>query len=97
MPAMMLWQVHEPGEKLEVKRMRLCCESNDAPPIPVGRMKLSRFQRRSGETVEYRMQNALKRDIKDENYYGTPMSVVVYRNADAFGSERTGRKKQNLD
>ena len=73
---------HEPGEKLEVKRIVSTTKAIDTPPIPVGRIEYLGSNGQVGETVEYTDADRFERDIKDENYYGTPMSVVVYRNAD---------------
>lgn len=73
---------HEPGEKLEVKRIVSTTKAIDTPPIPVGRIEYLGPNGQVGETVEYTDADRFERDIKDENYYGTPMSVVVYRNAD---------------
>ena len=73
---------HEPGEKLEVKRIVSTTKAIDTPPIPVGRIEYLGSNGQVGETVEYTDAERFERDIKDENYYGTPMSVVVYRNAD---------------
>ena len=73
---------HEPGEKLEVKRIVSTAKAIDTPPIPVGRIEYLGSNGEVGETVEYTDADRFERDIKDENYYGTPMSVVVYRNAD---------------
>lgn len=73
---------HEPGEKLEVKRIVSTSKAIDTPPIPVGRIEYLGSNGEVGETVEYTDADRFERDIKDENYYGTPMSVVVYRNAD---------------
>lgn len=73
---------HEPGEKLEVKRIVSITKAIDTPPIPVGRIEYLGSNGQVGETVEYTDADRFERDIKDENYYGTPMSVVVYRNAD---------------
>lgn len=73
---------HEPGEKLEVKRIVSTTKTIDTPPIPVGRIEYLGSNGQVGETVEYTDAERFERDIKDENYYGTPMSVVVYRNAD---------------
>ena len=73
---------HEPGEKLEVKRIVSTAKAIDTPPIPVGRIEYLGSNGEVGETVEYTDAERFERDIKDENYYGTPISVVVYRNAD---------------
>ena len=73
---------HEPGEKLEAKRIVSTAKAIDAPSVPVGRIEYLGFNGEVGETVEYTDADRFERDIKDENYYGTPMSVVVYRNAD---------------
>ena len=73
---------HEPGEKLEVKRIVSTTKAIDTPSVPVGRIEYLGSNGQVGETVEYTDADRFERDIKDENYYGTPMSVVVYRNAD---------------
>ena len=73
---------HEPGEKLEVKKIVSTAKAIDTPSIPVGRIEYLGSNGEVGETVEYTDAERFERDIKDENYYGTPMSVVVYRNAD---------------
>ena len=73
---------HEPGEKLEVKRIVSTAKAIDAPSVPVGRIEYLGSNGEVGETVEYTDADRFERDIKDENYYGTPMRVVVYRNAD---------------
>lgn len=73
---------HEPGEKLEAKRIVSTAKAIDAPSVPVGRIEYLGSNGEVGETVEYTDADRFERDIKDENYYGTPMSVVVYRNAD---------------
>lgn len=73
---------HEPGEKLEVKRIVSTSKTIDTPAVPVGRIEYLGSNGEVGETVEYTDADRFERDIKDENYYGTPMSVVVYRNAD---------------
>ena len=73
---------HEPGEKLDVKRIVSTAKAIDAPSVPVGRIEYLGSNGEVGETVEYTDADRFERDIKDENYYGTPMSVVVYRNAD---------------
>ena len=73
---------HEPGEKLEVKRIVSTAKVVDTPPVPVGRIEYIGSNGEVGEIVEYTDADRFEKDIKDENYYGTPMSVVVYRNAD---------------
>ena len=73
---------HEHGEKLDVKRIVSTAKAIDAPSVPVGRIEYLGSNGEVGETVEYTDADRFERDIKDENYYGTPMSVVVYRNAD---------------
>lgn len=50
--------------------------------IPVGRIEFLGFNGEVVETVEYSNSKKFEQDIKDENHYGVPMSVVVYRNAD---------------
>lgn len=50
--------------------------------IPIGRIEYLGFNGKVVETVEYDDPETFERDIKDENYYGSPISVVIYRNAD---------------
>mgnify|MGYP001027412482 FL=1 len=73
---------HEPGEKLEVKRIVSTAKTVDTQAVPVGRIEYLGSNGEVGETVEYTDAERFERDIKDENYYGAPMSVVVYRHAD---------------
>lgn len=73
---------HEPGEKLEVKRIVSTAKTVDTQAVPVGRIEYLGSNGEVRETVEYTDAERFERDIKDENYYGAPMSVVVYRHAD---------------
>lgn len=56
---------HEPGEKLEVKRIVSTTKAIDTPPIPVGRIEYLGSNGQVGETVEYTDADRFERDIKD--------------------------------
>ena len=49
---------------------------------PVGRIDYLHTDGKVRESIEYTSEYQFVKDIKDENYYGTPMSVVVYADKD---------------
>ena len=49
---------------------------------PVGHIEFLGSNGKVGETVEYTDEDRFVKDIKDENYYGSPMRIVVYRQKD---------------
>lgn len=49
---------------------------------PVGRIDYLHTDGRVRESIEYTSSYQLEKDIKEENHYGVPMSVVLYRQAD---------------
>lgn len=49
---------------------------------PIGRIEYLGTNGEVGESIEYTSPYQLERDIKEENYYGVPMNVVLYRQAD---------------
>ena len=73
---------HEPGEKLVVRKLVSSGEKEQPSTTPVGRIEYLGTDGTVGETIEYTDAERFEKDIKSENYYGAPMKVVVYRNAD---------------
>ncbi len=49
---------------------------------PVGRIDYLHTDGKVRESIEYTSEYQFVKDIKDENFYGTPMSVVVYADKD---------------
>ena len=49
---------------------------------PVGRIEYLGSNGEVGESIEYTSEYQLVKDIKDENFYGVPMVVVLYRDKD---------------
>ena len=49
---------------------------------PVGRIEYLHTDGTVRESIEYTSEYQFVKDIKDENFYGTPMSVVVYADKD---------------
>ena len=49
---------------------------------PIGRIDYLHTDGKVRESIEYTSEYQFVKDIKDENYYGTPMSVVVYTDKD---------------
>lgn len=49
---------------------------------PVGRIEYLGSNGEVGESIEYTSEYQLAKDIKEENYYGSPMSIVLYRDKD---------------
>lgn len=47
---------------------------------PVGRIDYLGSNGAVGESIEYTSEYQFLKDIKEENFYGSPMSVVLYRN-----------------
>ncbi len=48
---------------------------------PVGRIEYLGANGKVGESVEYSNSEQFRRDIESETYYGTPLSVVLYRDS----------------
>ena len=60
--------------------------TNKEDPVesrPVGRIDYLHTDGTVRESIEYTSEYQFIKDIKDENYYGTPMSVVAYADNDA--------------
>ena len=49
---------------------------------PIGRIEYLHTDGRVRESIEYTSPYQLEKDIKEENHYGVPLSVVLYRQAD---------------
>ena len=49
---------------------------------PIGRIDYLHTDGRVRESIEYTSPYQLEKDIKEENHFGVPMSVVLYRQAD---------------
>ena len=49
---------------------------------PIGRIDYLGTNGEVGESIEYTSPYQLEKGIKEENYYGVPMNVVLYRQAD---------------
>ena len=59
--------------------------TNKEDPVeskPVGRVEYLDTNGTVGETVEYTSSYRFKKDIQEENHYGTPMNIVLYRDED---------------
>ena len=51
---------------------------------PIGRIEYLGTNGEVGESIEYTSPYQLEKDIKEENYYGVPMNVVLYRQSDGY-------------
>ena len=49
---------------------------------PIGRIDYLSTDGKVGESIEYTSPYSFEKDIKEENYYGVPMSIVLYKNKD---------------
>lgn len=71
----------ENGERVT----RLVVSQEKLDPIksrPVGRIEYLGSNGEVGESIEYTSEYQLAKDIKEENYYGSPMNIVLYRDKD---------------
>ncbi len=71
----------------------LLSQHKDAPveSVPVGRIEYLGSNGEVGECIEYIDEAEFIRDIMEENHYGTPMSIKVYRHEDGSTIARTLR------
>ena len=61
---------------------RLLSSNNKEEPIaskPIGRIEYLGSDGKVGESIEYTSEYQFVKDIKAENYYGSPMKIVTYR------------------
>ena len=49
---------------------------------PIGRIDYLGTDGKVGESIEYTSPYSFEKDIKEENYYGVPMSIVLYKDKD---------------
>ena len=49
---------------------------------PIGRIDYLGSDGKVGESIEYTSPYQFEKDIKEENYYGVPMSIVLYKDKD---------------
>ena len=49
---------------------------------PIGRIDYLGTDGKAGESIEYTSPYSFEKDIKEENYYGVPMSIVLYKDKD---------------
>jgi N12 class adenine-specific DNA methylase/adenine-specific DNA methylase len=49
---------------------------------PIGRIDYLGTDGKVGESIEYTSPYSFEKDIKEENYYGVPMSIVLYQGRD---------------
>ena len=69
----------EDGERVT---RNIVSTSKDDPVAsqPVGRIDYLGTNGAVGESIEYTSEYQFQKDIKEENFYGSPMSIVLYRN-----------------
>ena len=71
----------EDGERIT----RTVVSSTKEAPIeskPIGRIDYLGTDGKVGESIEYTSPYSFEKDIKEENYYGVPMSIVLYKDKD---------------
>ena len=71
----------ENGEQIT----RNIVSTNKEDPVeskPVGRIEYLGTDGAVGEIIEYTSPYQFEKDIREENYYGTPMNIVLYRDKD---------------
>ena len=71
----------EDGERIT----RTVVSSTKEAPIeskPIGRIDYLGTDSKVGESIEYTSPYSFEKDIKEENYYGVPMSIVLYKDKD---------------
>lgn len=49
---------------------------------PIGRIEYLGSNGKVGESIEYTSPYSFEKDIKEENYYGVPMNIVLYKDRD---------------
>lgn len=71
-------------ENGERKTISVVSQNKEAPveSKPVGRIDFLGTDGQVRESIEYTSEYQFVKDIKDENFYGTPMSVVIYADKD---------------
>ena len=71
-------------ENGERKKYTLTAQNKEDPTEskPIGRIEYLHTDGKVRESIEYTSPYQLEKDIKEENYYGVPMSVILYKQAD---------------
>ena len=71
-------------ENGERKEYALISQNKEDPTEskPIGRIEYLHTDGKVRESIEYTSPYQLEKDIKEENFYGVPMSVVLYKQAD---------------
>ena len=71
-------------ENGERKTYTIVSQNKEAPveSKPVGRIDYLHTDGKVRESIEYTSEYQFVKDIKEENYYGTPMEVVLYQDKD---------------
>ena len=57
-------------------------KENPTDSKPIGRIDYLHTDGRVRESIEYTSPYSFEKDIKEENYYGVPMSIVLYKDKD---------------
>jgi N12 class adenine-specific DNA methylase/adenine-specific DNA methylase len=68
----------EDGER----SIRSVISDNKEAPVeskPIGRIEYLGSNGKVGESIEYTSPYSFEKDIKEENYYGVPMNIVLYK------------------
>lgn len=71
----------ENGERIT----RSVVSANKEDPVeskPIGRIDYLGTDGRVGESIEYTSPYQFEKDIREENYYGVPMTIVLYKDKD---------------
>ena len=71
----------EDGERIT----RTVVSTTKEAPIeskPIGRIDYLGTDGKVGESIEYTSPYSFEKDIKEENYYGVPMNIVLYKDKD---------------
>ena len=68
----------------ERKVLSIASTNKEAPvqSKPIGRIDYLHTDGRVRESIEYTSPYQLEKDIKEENYYGVPMKIVLYKDRD---------------
>ena len=84
-------------ENNERKTYTIVSQNKDDPieSKPIGRIDYLHTDGTVRESIEYTSEYQFVKDVKDENFYGTPMSVVVYADKDGNTISRDFVKELN--
>ena len=74
-----------PSHDQTIRITRTVVSTTKEAPIeskPIGRIDYLGTDGKVGESIEYTSPYQFEKDIKEENYYGVPMSIVLYKDKD---------------